>query len=85
MKYVIIVFVVTPSEHFHRLKICSHWSLALKLRKDIIDLQLYYSERVTLAMTLENGPQSHSENLKLVSKLTLTSGVKNAFLFRRCK
>ena len=44
-------------------------------QKDIIDLQLSYSERVTLAMTLENGFQTHSQ----ASTLTLTSYVSESF------
>ena len=47
---------------FHYLKMCSHRASAsasvLTLRKDIIDLQLYYSDRMTLAMVPENGSQT---------------------------
>ena len=58
------------------------WEAWLSLRKDIIDLQLYYSDRVTLAMTFENGFRTHSQALSLMSMLTLTLGVNKPLIYK---
>ena len=42
---------------------------------DIMDSQLYNSDRVTLAMMLENGSQIHSQVATLGSMLMVTLGV----------
>ena len=61
------------------LKMYSHQASAsasaLTLKMDILDSQLYYSDRVMLAITLENGLQTHSHASLLASTLKPTFDV----------
>ena len=67
--------MVISLKNKHKCDRASASASALTPKMDILDSQLYYSDRVMLAMTLENGLQTHSQASLLASTLKPTIGV----------